>query len=144
MSGEKLTQDELAALFGDTIPIEAVNLIWSSPPEMTVGQIREKLAQMAPGWRRKNAIERAVRDYFREIVGLQLAADLHAQQLTQEIARVLDQLRSPIAVGDVAYERKTIVIRDIGTHIAIEVIAAATILDDTGRIALTIDTRLVP
>lgn len=43
----KITQDELRELFGETIPIEVISLLWSSPPEMAIGEVREKVREMA-------------------------------------------------------------------------------------------------
>jgi hypothetical protein len=42
-----ITRDEMRTMFGDTIPMEAVSLLWDSPGEMTVGQIRARLREIA-------------------------------------------------------------------------------------------------
>lgn len=44
---EKLTQSELFQMFGGEIPMEAVTLIFDSPGDMTIGELREKLKAMA-------------------------------------------------------------------------------------------------
>lgn len=48
MSDERpITSDEMVELFGERMPIEAVMLLWGSPDEMTIGQLRAKLRQIA-------------------------------------------------------------------------------------------------
>lgn len=47
MSDTKITIGELTALFGDTIPIEAVILIWNAPPEATTAEVRHELRALA-------------------------------------------------------------------------------------------------
>jgi len=47
MSDYLITQTELRKLFGDEIPIEAMNLIFNSPDTMTVGEVRTKLRKIA-------------------------------------------------------------------------------------------------
>lgn len=42
-----ITQDEMIAMFGERMPIEAVNLVWESPGEMTLREIRQALREMA-------------------------------------------------------------------------------------------------
>lgn len=43
----KLSQNELRELFGDEIPVEAVDIFWNSPGEKTLGEIREELRALA-------------------------------------------------------------------------------------------------
>lgn len=63
----KLTQDELGKMFGDTIPIEAVNLIFVEAPDtMTMGQMREKLRAMATPHKRHAAATKAITERLRE------------------------------------------------------------------------------
>lgn len=42
-----ITRDEMIEMFGDAMPIEAVNLIWNGPPGMSVGECRVKLREIA-------------------------------------------------------------------------------------------------
>lgn len=44
---QKITQCELRDLFGETIPMEVVAVLWNSPPEMTLGEVREKIRDLA-------------------------------------------------------------------------------------------------
>lgn len=43
---QKFTREEFAELFGEEVPIEAVDLVWNSSPEATIGEIREQLRAM--------------------------------------------------------------------------------------------------
>jgi hypothetical protein len=47
MDTDKITQDEMVKMFGDAMPIEAVNLIWQSPGTKTVGEVRAELRRIA-------------------------------------------------------------------------------------------------
>lgn len=42
-----ILQEELVEMFGDSMPMEAVTLLFGSPPEMTVGEIRATLRKIA-------------------------------------------------------------------------------------------------
>lgn len=66
MPEEKLTQAELQHMFGDTIPIEAVNLIWNSPDYVTVGEIRKQLSIIGKGHKRYTAVVNALSEEFGE------------------------------------------------------------------------------
>lgn len=46
-SEDKISRDELREMFGEAIPIEAVNIFWGGPDDMTVGQCRAKLRELA-------------------------------------------------------------------------------------------------
>lgn len=65
-SQEKFTQDELQKLFGKTIPIEAVNLLWNSPGTTTIGEIRAKLREMAVPHKRKAVVVEEIKAAFDE------------------------------------------------------------------------------
>lgn len=43
----RITRAEIVEMFGETMPIEAVNLLWDSPGEMTIGEMRAKLREIA-------------------------------------------------------------------------------------------------
>lgn len=47
MSDERITQQELDSLFGDEIPMEAVQLLFSAPDDMPIPVLREKLTELA-------------------------------------------------------------------------------------------------
>ena len=47
MSGEKITQEEMVAMFGAEMPIEAVELLWNAPDSKTIGEIRTDLRKIA-------------------------------------------------------------------------------------------------
>jgi hypothetical protein len=42
-----ITKEEMVEMFGEEMPREAVNLVWDSPGEMTVGEIRTELRRIA-------------------------------------------------------------------------------------------------
>jgi hypothetical protein len=44
---EKINQGEIATLFGDNIPIEAVAIVWSGDPARTIEQVRQELRDLA-------------------------------------------------------------------------------------------------
>jgi hypothetical protein len=44
---DKISSDEMIKLFGETMPIEAISLLWNSPGEVTIGEVRARLRQMA-------------------------------------------------------------------------------------------------
>src|SRR5690242_13121174 len=47
MSEAPITKSELASLFGDRLPMEAVGLLWEMPGEMTIGELRAELRKIA-------------------------------------------------------------------------------------------------
>ena len=49
---KQITQEEMQQLFGETMPWQAVELIWNAPDTMTIGEVRSKLRKMAA--QRKN------------------------------------------------------------------------------------------
>ncbi|MGR3495243.1 hypothetical protein [Citreimonas sp.] len=49
---ERITQSELQQLFGDRIPVEAVNLFWNCPPEWTLDKLRAEIRKLAPAYTR--------------------------------------------------------------------------------------------
>lgn len=51
MSDERVTQKEIANLFGDEIPMEAVQLLFSAPDEMPIPVLRQKLTELARKWK---------------------------------------------------------------------------------------------
>lgn len=44
---DKITKEEMMKMFGETMPIEAVNLIWNSPGTKTIGAVRAELRHIA-------------------------------------------------------------------------------------------------
>ena len=47
MKGKPITQAEIIALFGDAIPLQAVQLITDMPPGMTFDRVRQQLHAIA-------------------------------------------------------------------------------------------------
>jgi hypothetical protein len=48
MSGtDPITKDEMMELFGEALPMEAVQLLWNTPPNKTVGDLRAELRAVA-------------------------------------------------------------------------------------------------
>jgi hypothetical protein len=42
-----ITQEEMVALFGETMPMEAAALVHFAPTDMTTGEIRKRLRELA-------------------------------------------------------------------------------------------------
>lgn len=47
MSIAPITSDEMYLMFGDCIPTEVIEMIWIGPAEMTIGQVRARLREIA-------------------------------------------------------------------------------------------------
>lgn len=47
MSEDKITQEEMVALFGSTMPMDAVDLLCNAADNMTLGQARSQLREIA-------------------------------------------------------------------------------------------------
>lgn len=60
MPEEKLTQAEFAEIFGATIPMEAIDLLWNGPADMTIGELRQKLRSMGRAHKRHRAAADAI------------------------------------------------------------------------------------
>lgn len=56
VSKAPITREEMITMFGDAMPIEAVALLWNSPGETTIGEIRAKLREIAAA--RQNRAQR--------------------------------------------------------------------------------------
>jgi hypothetical protein len=61
MSEEKITQDEMVDLFGEEMPVQAVELLFTSSPEKTVGELRKELRMMSAKFRLQS-LERQVKE----------------------------------------------------------------------------------
>lgn len=67
MSENKITREEMIDWFGDDAPIEAINLVWNAPGDMTLGEIRTELRKMGEqhrAARERQSIDRETREYF--------------------------------------------------------------------------------
>lgn len=42
-----ITREEMIEMFGEEMPMEAVVLVWDSPGETTIGEVRAKLREIA-------------------------------------------------------------------------------------------------
>lgn len=42
-----ITREEMIEMFGDAIPMEAVALLWGTPDNATIGEVRAKLREIA-------------------------------------------------------------------------------------------------
>lgn len=72
---EKITQAEIVELFGDEMPIEAANLLFNAPDDMTIDEVREKIRALAKDWntperRCRAQAERLQRDMLHNTSGL--------------------------------------------------------------------------
>lgn len=47
MSDDKITLEELIELFGGSIPMEAVQMLFNAPPERTIGDVRADITALA-------------------------------------------------------------------------------------------------
>lgn len=47
MAGEPITREEMIAMFGETMPMEAVQLAWNADSTKTIGEIRDELRAIA-------------------------------------------------------------------------------------------------
>lgn len=47
MTDTRITREEMVAMFGNTLPIEAVKLVWVSPGGRTIGELRDELRRIA-------------------------------------------------------------------------------------------------
>lgn len=43
----RITQAEMASMFGSEMPIEAMELLWNAPGSMTLGEVRARLREIA-------------------------------------------------------------------------------------------------
>jgi len=59
---DKISQEEMVKMFGETMPIEAVNLIWDSPGTMTLGEVRAELRKIAEHLKLEKQGQRMTRD----------------------------------------------------------------------------------
>lgn len=46
-SPQPITPAEMVEMFGESMPIEAIKLLWSAPDEKTIGEIRSELREIA-------------------------------------------------------------------------------------------------
>lgn len=51
----KISQDELWEMFGDSIPMEAISIVWAGPDDKTIGQCRAELRALAEKLRHADA-----------------------------------------------------------------------------------------
>lgn len=58
MGGSRITQAEMMEMFGERMPIEAVNLLWSAPDDWTLRQVRERLREIAAEKKRHPVLDR--------------------------------------------------------------------------------------
>lgn len=75
----KYSQGELLRLFGDRMPVEVVNLLFDAPGDMTLGQIRERIAEMAVEWssrRQTKTANEVIVDYLRVLDSMSGSIDI--------------------------------------------------------------------
>lgn len=96
-----ITQKGMIEMFGESMPIEAVNLVFDAPPEMTCGELRRQLRAMAASRPKAptSMIERMARAMDAALVentdNDTLAWDLTLGQLTEVVHAVLAAMREP-------------------------------------------------
>jgi hypothetical protein len=92
---DKITQQEMIEMFGETMPLEAATLVWEAPDGMTVGDVRKKLRKIAAAVRvvpfnvssDQKIIEAMARAMCRELC---LMAGIHKQN-SMEIDEYVDE-----------------------------------------------------
>lgn len=91
MSEAPITQEEMQQLFGETLPMEAVALLWSEPGNTTFGQMRAKLREIAANRKVPTLVERLRSE----------AANWSATcgPLFDEAANEIERLRSVVRVN---------------------------------------------
>ena len=47
MSEAPITKEEMKTMFGNTLPMEAIALLWDGPDDKTIGQVRAELRSIA-------------------------------------------------------------------------------------------------
>ena len=52
-----ITLNEMISMFGEHMPMEAINLVFDAPPTKTIGQIRAELREIAQAKLKQNAAE---------------------------------------------------------------------------------------
>lgn len=70
--------DELIRLFGDNMPMEAVEVLFNSPGELTLGEVREKVAEIAKRWNkgRYKTAQEVIVDYLKVLNSMANQIDL--------------------------------------------------------------------
>jgi hypothetical protein len=106
---EKINQGEIATLFGDNIPIEAVAIVWSGDPARTIEQVRQELRDLAA------KTQRPTMQITDEMVDTAIKAEAaQARVRHPEIARFPDD-----------YDEDEIVAVRLGMRAALEAVAPA-------------------
>lgn len=110
MSEAPITQAEMIELFGETMPIEAVKLAWEAPSEMTLGEIRAKLRQMAPKHK-----EHQMSDIVDRLEAHMGKAEIHdVLHDCREAAQEIRRLRSELAEAQGVLEQNGLLNRSSG------------------------------
>lgn len=125
MTDKKITQSEVAELFGGEIPMEALTLLWEAPADMTVAEVRQKLNEMAARRSPAQSLLEEAREIANELYPLSdklnRAAALGAEAALQSREALIGEMREPtpemIEAGDalIPWTRGTESYRDIPT-----------------------------
>jgi len=91
----KITQEEMIKMFGDAMPIEAVNLLWNTDDSKTLGDIRAELRTIAE--KHKPKIEDLVAKAKNLVALLDDAEVNHGGLWSGKTMRARDDLRQELA-----------------------------------------------
>lgn len=89
MSDGKITHVELGDIFGETIPVEAINLLFNVAPDtMTIGEIRVQLRAIGAKHKRTEGAYRAVMRVAGNYLGTHLAPE-SVERVARETAEAV-------------------------------------------------------
>jgi hypothetical protein len=106
MSDEpKLTQSEFAEIFGKTIPMEAIDLVFNGPADMTIGEVRKKLRSMGKEHQRLRATADAIEDRIGRYITPSARQELDWPWIFSDAARVaLEAADAILGPGGVPFD----------------------------------------
>lgn len=88
-STEPITRQDMMDMFGEFMPIEAVNLIWNAPEARTVGEMRAELRKIAEA--NKSKVKTALEFYGAE-------AEALARHMTEDRVNKSDAILASVTV----------------------------------------------
>lgn len=91
---EKITREDLYEVFGDQIPMEALQIVWGAEPELTVSAVRKRLDFFIQGWKARGERETSATAKLQMLHG-----DIAADAMRQAHVLTLTNLRNAICDG---------------------------------------------
>ena len=86
----KLAKSEITAIFGDAIPIEAVNILFDSPDETPITEMRAQLAALA------------------KKIASDAAPDIHTNPICVEYADCIHRIAAAVRRGHMEHAQRMI------------------------------------